>query len=59
MLYVIVDSENPEDVLFVKANNREQIQERMKIKPTERICGGLTTKEFELLDSIGFGVISG
>lgn len=58
MVYIIADKERPSKVLLVKAETREALDERIKLKDGEKVIGSLTTSEIRTLDSPSFGVVS-
>lgn len=59
MLYVIIDKEDKVKVLLVKARDRDEIDERLKLSPSQEVAGSFTTSEVQALDSSSFVIISG
>ena len=59
MVYVIVDGENPEKVLLVKADSKEDVEKRIKLEPSEKVLGNFTSHEIDALVSSSFVVVSG
>ena len=58
MVYVIVDSEKPDKALLVKADNEQQLRERIRVLSTEVICGCITSIQAEALTDAHFCVVS-
>ncbi len=58
MVYVIVDSQNPNSVILVKAENQEDVGNRLKLQPTEKIAARFSTATFRSLIDSPFAVIS-
>lgn len=58
MVFVILDNENPNSVLLVKAVSREELKRRLKLKDTERIIDGFTDSEIAALHFSSFTIVS-
>lgn len=58
MVYVIAGGEIQGKVLLVKADNREDVEARVRLKEDEDIVGSLTNNELSALDTSSFAVIT-
>jgi len=58
MLYVIVEGEDVKKVMLVKADSKEEVEGRIKLKESEGLFGSFTSAETSALDSSPFIVIS-
>lgn len=58
MVFLIAAGEVKGKVMLVRAENREEVEERLKLKEGESILGALTSNEVETLHTSCFTVIT-
>lgn len=58
MVFVFIDKENLREVLLVKAENVDEIKERLCLNEKYQSAGSLTSSELSTLDVSTFAVVS-
>ena len=58
MIYAILDERDKEKVVLVKANDKEAVKKRINLTESERVVGGFTDKEVEILGTSAFAIVS-
>lgn len=59
MVYIIVKGEVKGKVLLVKAESKEEIEQRLNLAEDEEIAATFTTSEMQALESSSFCIIAG
>lgn len=58
MIYIIADTKLDDEVLLVEALNEKVLEERLKLKDTEKVLGAFADDEVRILLDSKFTVIS-
>jgi len=59
MVYLVVRGQTQDNPLLVSGDSQLEVEERLNLRPDEKVAGIFTTAEIQALLDSSFGVITG